>query len=105
MHRPADRSSDENALASATSLDQADRDLGVLRKTSRERRAGRTAASEDIVVSHAGPSLRKFRPALGKSHPLARRSGQITSASRKATNTAGPHPPAGGPFHRLASAT
>src|SRR4029077_11603180 len=56
----ADRRPDDNTLALAAGLDQADGDLGIFRTASRERRAGRAPACEDIIVRHASPSFVRF---------------------------------------------
>src|SRR5882724_12046463 len=77
--RHADRRPDDNTPTLAAGLDQADGDLVIFRKASRERRAGRAAACEDIIVCHASPSLvrcyylRQAQPVANASEAAARK--------------------------------
>src|SRR5882724_12411509 len=68
--RHADRRPDDNTPTLAAGLDQADGDLVIFRKASRERCAGRAAACEDIIVCHASPSpVRCYCPIAGSAGP------------------------------------
>src|SRR6266436_1295373 len=87
--RHADRRPDDNTPTLAAGLDQADGDLVIFRKASRERRAGRAAACEDIIVCHASPSLvrcyylRRAQPVANAGEAAAKRNPKTRSASAR----------------------
>src|SRR6266446_147010 len=85
--RHADRRPDDNTPTLAAGLDQADGDLVIFRKASRERRAGRATACEDIIVCHASPSLVRChylwraQPVANASEAAARKPGHVRYAA------------------------